>query len=255
MASVRQLTAAYADILITPHRGPAVCVECFNLTRGYGYCYACGARPRVLDTVVPISYSIAHEPLHEALAGYKRGTGVAAGRHVVELAGILWRFLAAHERCVARAAGVARFPLVTTVPSSDPGRDASHPLRRIVRELVGPTSSRHRRLLTPSTAGRPPRTFDAQRFEPLLTLAGEPVLLIDDTWTTGASAQSAGAALRRAGAGPVAAVVIGRHVNREWHENDARLRALAGRFDWGACALCARSATTSGGRDPGARAA
>jgi hypothetical protein len=39
----------------------------------------------------------------------------------------------------------------------------------------------------------------------------------------------------------VAAVVIGRHVNRNWHENDRRLRALP-RFDWGRCALCAPAA-------------
>jgi hypothetical protein len=254
VATVRELTAAYADILMTPRPGPAVCVECFNLTRGYGSCYACAGRPRILATVVPISYSIAHEPLHQALALYKRSTAAAAQRHSAELAAILWRFLAVHERCVARASGVARFALVTTVPSSDPGRDAQHPLRRIVAELVRPTRSRYRRLLVPSAVDKPPRTFDASRFVPLRRLAGEPVLLIDDTWTTGASAQSAAVALRHAGSGPVAAVVIGRHVNREWHENDARLRALAGRFDWADCAVCDRSASTSG-RDPGARAA
>jgi orotate phosphoribosyltransferase len=66
------------------------------------------------------------------------------------------------------------------------------------------------------------------------------VLLIDDTWTTGANAQSAAAALKDAGAGPVAAVVIGRHLNRDWHENDRRLRALTTPFDWGHCVLCLR---------------
>ena len=64
------------------------------------------------------------------------------------------------------------------------------------------------------------------------------MLLIDDTWTTGASAQSAAAALKAAGAGPVAAVVIGRHLNREWHENDRRLRGITRPFDWSRCALC-----------------
>ena len=66
------------------------------------------------------------------------------------------------------------------------------------------------------------------------------MLLIDDTWTTGANAQSAAAALKDAGAGTVAAVVIGRHLNRDWHENDLRLRALGESFDWEHCALCGR---------------
>ncbi len=62
------------------------------------------------------------------------------------------------------------------------------------------------------------------------------MLLIDDTWTTGTNAQSAAAALA-AGAGPIAAVVIGRHLNREWRQNDRRLRGLARPFDWSRCAV------------------
>ena len=68
---------------------------------------------------------------------------------------------------------------------------------------------------------------------------GQAVLLIDDTWTTGASAQGAAAALKAAGVRPVAAVVIGRHLNGEWHENDCRLRGIAQPFDRADCALCA----------------
>ena len=69
-------------------------------------------------------------------------------------------------------------------------------------------------------------------------LASEPVLLIDDTWTTGANAQSAAAALKRAGAGPVAAVVIGRHLNRGWGSNDSQLNGLPKPFDWDHCVRC-----------------
>jgi orotate phosphoribosyltransferase len=66
------------------------------------------------------------------------------------------------------------------------------------------------------------------------------VLLVDDTWTTGANAQSAAAALKRAGAGAVAAVVIGRHVNRDWNDNDRRLRQIPTPFDWSRCMFCPR---------------
>ena len=80
------------------------------------------------------------------------------------------------------------------------------------------------------------------KFEPLQLLHAEPVLLIDDTWTTGTNAQSAAATLKRAGAGPIAAVPIGRHLNRDWHKNDGRLRGISRPFDWRRCALCAESA-------------
>jgi adenine/guanine phosphoribosyltransferase-like PRPP-binding protein len=38
------------------------------------------------------------------------------------------------------------------------------------------------------------------------------VLLLDDTWTSGGTAQSAAVALKRAGARSVTVVVVGRHL-------------------------------------------
>jgi predicted phosphoribosyltransferase len=107
-----------------------------------------------------------------------------------------------------------------------------------VGQLVGPTRARYEPLLRRSNLAVPPRHVDPGKFEPTRKLDGESVLLIDDTWTTGASARSAAAALANAGAGSVGAVVIGRYVNRDWHENDRRLRALTHPFDWSCCALC-----------------
>src|SRR5581483_6383331 len=92
---------------------------------------------------------------------------------------------------------------------------------------------------TRTTEPIPQRTFSRTKFEATTTLDNASVLLIDDTWTTGASAQSAAATLKSAGAQRVAAVVIGRHLNREWHENDRRIRGIARPFEWQACALCA----------------
>jgi predicted amidophosphoribosyltransferase len=240
MPSVGELTAGYANFMLSPRSGPGVCSRCFNLTDGYTRCYACTHNESQLAAVAPISYSVAHEQLHHALAQYKRSQTPAARRLTVELAAVLWRHLAQHERCVADASDVERFELVTTVPSGDRQRDEHHPLRRIVGELVGPTRGRYDRLLARSATEHPPRAFSDQKFEPTRPLHGQAVLLVDDTWTTGASAQSAAAALKLAGAETVAAVVIGRHVNREWHENDQRLRGLAQPFDWNRCPLCER---------------
>jgi predicted amidophosphoribosyltransferase len=238
MPTVGELTALYENFMLGPRAGPDVCNVCFNFTRGYSRCYACAHGEVRLDAVAPISYSVAHEQLHHALARYKRLSGDVARRLSIELAAVLWRFLAEHESCVASAAQAPAFELVTTVPSSDRERDESHPLRWIVGEVVGPTRDRHERLLERSQADVDARTFDDRKYEATRRLNSEPVLLIDDTWTTGANAQSAAAALKRAGAGPVAAVLIGRHLNREWHENDRRLRGITRPFDWRRCALC-----------------
>jgi hypothetical protein len=191
---------------------------------------------------------VAHEQLHHALASYKRIEGEVGRRLTVQLAAVLWRYLAEHEACVARDAGTTGFPLVTSVPSGDRDRDERHPLRWMVAELVGATRERHERLLRRSTATVDARAYDPDKYIAVRPLDGDPVLLIDDTWTTGGNAQSAAAALRAAGSGPVAAVVIGRHVNRDWDRNDERLRALASPFDWSECGLCAPLAASAGPR-------
>jgi predicted amidophosphoribosyltransferase len=228
----------YEEVMLTPRAGFGVCRDCFNLTRGFDRCFACSHLEHALDAIAPISYSVAREPLNAALAGYKRHEGADAKRLAGDLALILDRFLADHEDCLAREAGIGGFDLVTTVPSSDRVRDETHPLRLLVGELSRVTSARHRRMLRRSSTRCIHRRFDRRRFEPMTSLSGERVLLVDDTWTTGANAQSAAVALKDAGASRVAVVVIGRHLNRYWHQNDLRLRKLARPFDWGQCALC-----------------
>ncbi len=257
MATVAELTAPYENFMLGPRRGPDVCEICFTFTRGYVRCYACASVEQALDAMAPISYSVAHEQLHHTLAAYKRDGGRVGRRLTVQLAAVLWRHLAVHERCLAAAAGTAagaraagaaeaahgvdRFELVTTVPSSDRDRDETHPLRAIVGELAGPTRDRHQRLLRRTDRPAAARAHDPGKFAATRALSGQPVLLIDDTWTTGANAQSAAAALKAAGAGPVAALVIGRHLKREWHENWHRLRGISTPFDWRVCALCGDS--------------
>jgi hypothetical protein len=138
---------------------------------------------------------------------------------------------------LARAARVARFDVATTVPSSDCARQKSHPLDQLVGELVGPVRGRYERLLRRTGAAVTPHQFTIHKYEAIRELGGRSVLLIDDTWTTGANAQGAAAALKRAGADTVAAVVIGRYVNRGHGQNDRQLRGLPA-IDWDACAWC-----------------
>jgi predicted amidophosphoribosyltransferase len=235
--------------LLSPRSGPGVCPVCFNLTASVSTptptrCRACLAGEIHLDVVVPISYSLSGSTLHRQIAAYKRDADRFVPDAIRALASILERFLSAHERCVG---GGDLFDVVTTVPSSDHRRDERHPLRRIVAELVPAVGARHRRLLSPSSLEATPRAFGAGRYQMLHPLSGERVLVIDDMWTTGASAQSAAAALRVAGASAVAAVVIGRHLNRDYGDNELRLRRTEGSFDWSCCALCELPRSPAGG--------
>ena len=235
MPTVSALSAPYGNFLLGPRAGPGVCEVCFDLTSGPPRCHHCAHPDRALAAVSPISYSVAHEQLHHALAGYKRPPADVALRFQLELASVVWRYLERHEACLARAAGVARFQLVTTVPSSHAGRDRTHPLHRMANDLCGVTRERHRRLLSRTDTPVPPRTARPDKFA-AQPLDGESILLIDDTWTTGANARSAAAALTAAGAGAVAVLVIGRHLHRDYGDNHRRLAELTAPFDWEMCA-------------------
>jgi hypothetical protein len=239
VATVGELSAPYTNFMLNPLPPTAagICSICLTFTQGYGTCFRCGHQARFTDAVLPISYSVHFGQLHTALQQYKRAVQAAARPLQLQLAAVLWRFLAAHEPCLAHAAGVDRFELVATVPSSDRTRDDTHPLRRIAGELVEPTRGRYRRLLRRSGTPVPVRTVDPGKYNPTEDVGGQNVLLIDDTWTTGANVQSAAGALKTAGASRVGVVIIGRHIHEDYQDNAERLGALPRRFEWEACAL------------------
>jgi hypothetical protein len=178
---------------------------------------------------------LAHELWH-----YKYDVDLAVRRRLeIRLAAVLWRFLAQHEACVARTLGVPSFSIVTTVPGTRK-RDDEHPLARITRTLVHQTRTRYQELLTLGPhASAPERTVLADRYRPTRSLTDGPaVLLIDDTWTTGARAQSAAIALHKAGAAEVAVIVIGRHFDRGYGSGESYYRqARAQHFSWDKCCL------------------
>jgi predicted amidophosphoribosyltransferase len=206
------------------------CRTCRDLVgRGYRLCRHCRKLPDILDAAAPVALSVRGGMLHTALRGYKDSPDrPVRERCTSDLAALLWRFLAEHEHCLAGQAGIECFDVVTTVPSSSPLMDQLRPrLRHIVGSLCAPSAPRYRRALHATGAAPRERTFDPTRFwaEPD-HVASAAVLLVDDTWVTGARMLSAARALRDAGAATVAAVAIGRHIDAMYGTNAARLIRL-----------------------------
>ena len=71
-------------------------------------------------------------------------------------------------------------------------------------------------------------------------LSGERVLIVDDTFTTGARLQSAASALYCRGASAVAAIVVGRVIDPDWTGNCRRIwdDARETQFSFDHCCLC-----------------
>lgn len=249
MATVGEISAPYGNFLlpILP-AGPGVCRVCHSaVTGGWDRCYQCGQASGQLsytaDAVIPIALAVKGEQLAHELWAYKYGPRASVRERLqVGLAAVLWRWLASHERCVASVAGVSSFSVVTTVPGTAP-RQGMHPLEAIVGGLVGATRDRYERLLVAASGVAQERTHNDDRFRVTRNVAGETVLLIDDTWTTGAHVQSAASSLKLGGASAIGAVVVGRHFNRSQPEPyrelaEAHWRAARDRgWSWDTCCV------------------
>ena len=242
-----------AGSLLLPAAGtvPPGCDVCRGPVRpGFARCYQCGRHDLLghgllADAVVPISYSIRGTAFADDLWRYKWWRAPAASAQASVLA-LLLAFLADHGACVWRHAGMPPAGRLAVVPTGS-GRPDPHPLLRLVSPCLRlppcPLAIR---------PGRQGRDLDLDRFRAGPIPPGASVLLLDDTWVSGASAQSAAAALKRAGARHVAVVVLGRHVNPD---DPAAARLLAGlapaRYDPSACAVHrVRSAGASAGDVP-----
>ena len=124
---------------------------------------------------------------------------------------------------------------VAVVPTGC-GRPGSHPLLELTAPYLRLPVTRL--AIRPGEQGRDP---NASRFHAERTGLGANVLLLDDTWVSGASAQSAAAALKRAGARRVAVVVLGRHLDpADRLGGPLAARLVPGPYDPARCAAGAR---------------
>jgi len=199
--------------LPVPGPGPGRCRVCQGPARpGYARCYQCelhaqSAPGLLADAVAPVAYAVKGSPLARDLWLYKSGrpgSGPAGARLLL----LLLAFLHDHGARVWRQAGMARPSHACVVPSGR-GRAGPHPLQALAAPYLAlPWVS-----MRPHPGGDPwARSLDAGRFRAGHAARGAEVLLLDDTWASGASAQSASVALKLAGAGAVAVVIIGRHI-------------------------------------------
>jgi predicted amidophosphoribosyltransferase len=99
-------------------------------------------------------------------------------------------------------------------------RRGYHPARELALELADRWGVPALPLLSAAPLRRRQRGLDhvARRrnvrdaFHPAVALSGEPIAVVDDVFTTGATLSACAAALRKGGAGPVAAVTLARVV-------------------------------------------
>lgn len=165
--------------------------------------------------------------LHGHLRDYKDGRSQEVrARMSTRLAALLAVFLQHHEHCIG--------PFDAVVPVPSPARTAMESVLLRLPYL----RERNRHALRTSGLGTK-KELRADRFHLTRQVSGERLLLLDDTFTSGATIFSAASALPEAGATVVCQVVLGRHVNPDWGPSRDLLAWLQGReWDHRRCCRC-----------------
>jgi hypothetical protein len=195
----------------------------------YRQCYPCRQADRTVGAIdiLPVAMSVEGEMLHHHLRGYKdEHSAEVRTRMARRLAALTAVFLRHHAGCVGA------FDSVVAVPS--PSRTAIEPILQFVPEL----RDAYRPALASTGVGSK-ADLRVDRFTLTRDVAGEHLLLIDDTFASGASLFSAAAALRAGGATVVCALVLGRHVKTIWEPSRQLLSWLRPRsWDDSRCCRC-----------------
>lgn len=183
-------------------------------------CFACRLVARrlgaVLSPVLPMQLCPLPGPLYTVLMGYKEApVAEARARFGPMVRSLTTGFLGAHADCVAALAG-GRPDFVLPVPSTR--RPGGSPIACVPGLAAAAESAlggvRWTGLLcrTSEPVGHMHPSARAFAVPPTLRgrVAGKRLVLLDDTYVSGARAQSAAAALRGAGASSVVIVALGR---------------------------------------------
>lgn len=193
-----------------PRIADGACSVCRGPAGRCRLCYQCAqqeecAPGNLSDVVVPVAYAVKGSPHAARLWQYKSAADGSDAK--AKLRALFLVFLRDHGACVWHAADMPGGPTHLAVVPTGRARPGYHPLRA----MMAPHLRRPWAELSARPGIFPERDFDPGRFA-TRPVPGARVLLIDDTWTSGASAQSAALALRSAGAARVATIVLGRHV-------------------------------------------
>lgn len=212
------------QLLYNPFESQGVtCEVCWEpVGAGATFCHVCrdsrhAFGDRLADYVLPLTYASDSETpqIRRFLKIYKDGYSDSERATASSpLSYLVWLFSREHHECVSLNAGGPISGLVV-VPSGRVGsRPDAHPIDALARYF--PPWWRRTEMVRVRDAISRQIDPESLQLDPDEEVQERHFVVFDDTWTTGASAQSAAVVLKRAGAASVTIIVIGRWVNSSW---------------------------------------
>jgi hypothetical protein len=214
-------------------RNDFVCRQCLGPVSGFPQCYACyhvfGWAPASLDErVVPMTSALSPSPWYTRLLTYKQGHP----EYGAALAALAHVYLEANSDRIDQLLGGA--PTVLTIVPSKRGLSFDDQPFRKTLARVPPIREQLVQTLVHvagQTVGR--REYNPTAFAHGPTpVRGGRIVLLDDTWVTGATAVSAAGALLREGAQSVILLPLARMVESEfWPKEHPYRQAMRTAYD------------------------
>lgn len=203
---------------------PDVCPTCMDWADATPMCTKCSSAQAILgeppSPVVPISLYFKPSPMRDRLTYYKDPRGSEDAALPVEVAAIVETFYSAHGGELAARYG--RPDAAVVVPPKGM-HEMPHPLQRALEALPARSLPPIESPLVLGGARIDRRAPHPKGFVAIDRLGGRSFLVMDDVYTTGATAQSAAHALRAAGATVTAILVVGRRLNPDRLQEVAKL--------------------------------
>lgn len=196
-----------------------MCSICCDWTADPTICGKCRSAAEALGTalspVVPISLYVKPSAMRDRLTYYKDPRDAQDDHFRTEIAALFARFFMEHEAELASRYG--NWDVATVVPTKSRGA-GPHPLEVALSRIPPAFLPAREILLILGLEAIDRRRPAPAGFAAEPSVAGRRVLVLDDVYTTGATAQSAVHALTSAGAVVPAVVVAGRRLNPDTFE-------------------------------------
>lgn len=213
---VTAITDALEADLIAPPLGPSatgcpICCDWLDEAPNCSKCQAAEAElGQALTPVVPISLYFKPSVMRDRLTHYKNRRGPEDAQLATEVAALVDRFFLEHGAELQDRYG--RIEASVVVPTRR-REEHEHPLAAALDRLPATHVPRREDVLRLGSEAIERRTPRVDGFVAEPSVRGHSLIVLDDVYTTGATAQSAACALKMAGAVVPAIVVVGRRLN------------------------------------------